>query len=164
VLQRDRRARVKSNECDWTVSAEFARAHLLKLRRAHVGKRAVAAVTGISDLVLMKIANGKQRRIRESTERRIMRVTEDARSGGSLLSAKETDLRIKGLLAAGYSMQELAMRLGYADKYIQFFGCRFVTAHNAMRIEKLYKILMRSDRVERMVSLAEHRAMKGMAA
>jgi hypothetical protein len=149
---------------DYYVSAEFAREHLLMLRQAHVGKRAVWDVTGISDVRLMKIANGTQKRIRQSTEEKIMRVTTDARSDGSLVNAKETTRRIDWMVAElGVTKSDLAERLGYRRKDgIQFYGAKFVTAYNALRVERLYNLLMREKpavdlqadpRVERMMAL-----------
>jgi len=162
AVQRDRRARVKRNECDWIVSADMAREHLIELRKAGVGKRAVMDCTGISDVVLMEIRNGKRQRIRQSTEEKIMRVTEDARSGGALVSGKPSTWLIDELIGHGYTMAQLATHLGYTDKRIQFYGHKYVTATNVMRIEKMHKVLMREKpesetRVDRMMRLAEHR-------
>lgn len=156
-IQRDRRARVKQNDCDWIVSAELARQHLLELRAKHVGKRAVRDCTGISDVVLAEIANGKRRRIRQSTEAKIMRVTEDGRAGGSLIRGKRTTQLLDELREAGYSVKFLAAKLGYACPEIQFYGQTYVTAKNAMRVEKLHTLLLGESRVERMVRLATHR-------
>jgi hypothetical protein len=159
VVQRDRRARMKRYEGDFTVSAELAREHILELRAQHVGKRAIMDCTGISDVVIMEIANGKRRRIRESTERRIMRVTVDGRAGGSLIPAKQTKRRIDELISAGYTRADLARKLGYKCAELQFRGSKSITAHNAMRIERLHKLLIPSEgysRVDRMVSLATH--------
>lgn len=157
AVQADRRARVKQNACDWTVSAELARQHLLNLRAKHVGKRAVSDCTGISDVVLMEIANGKRRRIRESTEEKIMRVTEEGRSGGSLVRGKNTTKLLDELIEAGFTRKALAARLGYEYPEIQFYGNKYVTATNAMRVEKLHTLLLSEGRVEHMMRLAEHR-------
>lgn len=157
-LQRDRRTRVKRNDCDWTVSAELAREHLLRLRAAHVGKRAVRDCTGISDVVLMEIANGTRRRIRQSTEAKIMRVSEDGRAGGSLVRGKHTTKLLDELRAAGYSVKFLAAKLGYACPEIQFYGQTYVTATNAMKVEKLHTALLNEGRIERMMRLASRRA------
>lgn len=168
--QRDQRARRKHSDMDYTVSAELAREHLLELRKAHVGKRAVCAVTGISDLRLMAIANGTQRRIRQSTEEKIMAVTTEARSDGSLISGKETTRRIDHMIAAlGISKSDIAEHLGYKrNDGIQFYGRPRVTAANALRVERLYHRLMGANtkpadhdsRVERMLALQESIALK----
>jgi hypothetical protein len=157
-VQRDRRARMKTQDGDFTVSAELARQHLIELRMAGVGKRAVSDCTGISDVVLMEIRNGKRQRIRQSTEEKIMRITEDARSGGALVDGGPSTRLIQELMARGYTMAQLATNLGYKDKRIQFFGCKYVTATNAMRVERMHKLLMRErpesvSRVERMMIL-----------
>jgi hypothetical protein len=140
----------------------MAREHLIELRKAGVGKRAVMDCTGISDVVLMEIRNGKRRRIQESTEAKIMRVTEDARSGGGLISGKPSTWLIDELIRHGYTMAQLATHMGYTDKRLQFYGNKFMTANNAMRVEKMHKVLMRErpeceTRVDRMMRLAEHR-------
>lgn len=156
TLQRDRRARIKRNDCDWIVSTEFAREHLLELRAKQVGKRAIRDCTGISDTILMEIANGKRRRIRQSTEAKIMRVNEDGRAGGSRISAQRTTQLIDELKEAGYSITFLASKLGYATPNLAFYRRKNVTARNAMRVEKLYRLLLHENRVERMVRLATH--------
>lgn len=146
--QRDRRTRRKLNQCDWVVSADFARQHLLDLRRLHVGKRAVRDCTGISDLVLAEIASGKRTRIRQSTEERIMRVTEAGRAARSRVEGKATTRLIDELVGAGYSKKGIARRLGYKDLRLFFYRQRFITAHNAMRVEKLHTSLMKESHID----------------
>jgi hypothetical protein len=154
VVQHDCRARLKQNDCDFTVSAELAREHLLRLRGAQVGKRAVSECTGIAAQVLMSIANGTRRRIRRSTEEKIMRTSAAGRAGGSSVCGKETTRLIDEMLDAGYSIKSLAARLGYKYPEIQFHGHAFITATNAMRVEKLHTILLGSRRIERMVQIS----------
>ncbi len=155
AVQRDRRARVKQNDCDWIVSAELAREHMLELRAKHVGKRAVRDCTGISLPVLVEIANGTRRRIRQSTEAKIMRVSEDGRAGGSLICAERTTQLLDALIVAGFSLEYLAKRMGYTSPKIHFYGAKQVTARNAMRVEKLHKLLVSEGRIERMMRLSE---------
>lgn len=154
---------------DFFVSADLCREHLLWLSARHVGKDAVAAVTGIDDHRLWKIRTGKLKRVRMSTERRIMAVTEEARCDYSRVPAQETTQRIDKLRRMGYTLAELGRMLGYAASRsgVQFYGQKRVTAKNAMRVEKLFNRLLREKkmhvvreidgeaaRVERMVELA----------
>ena len=154
-MQRDRRARVKRGEGDFLVSAELCREHLFWLSEQHVGKDAVAAVTGIDVVRLWQIRAGRTRRVRMSTEARIMAVTPDARCDGSWVSGRETSRRIDELLKRGYTLSELGRLLGYAGKHdgIQFYRKPRVTALNAMRVEKLHRRLM-GQSAEHMMTLA----------
>jgi hypothetical protein len=133
------------------VSASLAREHLLKLRRDGVGKRAVEAVTGIQNYTLMRIANGTQRRIRQSTECKILAVTDGALSDGAQISAQLTIAQIRGLLARGYTLKALETQMG--DR-IQFLDQKLVTARTALRVQRLCDSLTGADSVARMMKLS----------
>lgn len=68
------RRRVRKSTADFVVSPDLAIKHLNELTKSGVGLRAVARVTGISREHLQDIRNGR-RRIRQSTEQRILRLT-----------------------------------------------------------------------------------------
>lgn len=145
AYQKHRRALLKRNAGDVLVSAELARQHLRWLSRADVGKRAVGDVTGMAWQVIGRIAKGKQRRIRRSTEEKIMRVTVDCRADRSEIDATKTNRLIDELRASGYTLAELGRRLGYTreNPQPQFYRKKRITALNASRVERLYRMLMR---------------------
>jgi hypothetical protein len=157
TYQRERRQRLKCSRGDFFVSAELAREHLVDLQRAHVGIRAVAAVTGILFPRVREIRNGTVTRIRQSTEEKILRVTEDARSDSSYVDAAETNRLVDQLLALGHTQGELARRMGYKVSHsgLQFYHKARVTARTAMRLEKLYRQILREreQRVDKMLEL-----------
>ena len=156
--QRWRRERIRDNTADFSVSAEFAREHLEMLSQAGCGKRAVAACTGIDYWVIAEIRRGEKRRIRRSTEEKIMRVTLEGRADGSVVDAADTKRRLDELRALGFTLAELGRRLGYGGPtpQPQFYYGRRITALNASRVERLHKVLLRNvpERVSRMLDLA----------
>lgn len=127
---------------DWNgiVPAEKARAHMLRLARRGVGRRAIGAATDIADTVLSDIRSGRKRRIRARTERLILGVTTAVASDRAIISAGRTHQLIALLLDEEYTETFLAKRLGYANRYLQF-GDR-ITVRNAARVERLYRELM----------------------
>ncbi|MEW5833609.1 MAG: hypothetical protein AB1832_00975 [Pseudomonadota bacterium] len=127
---------------DWNgiVSAEAARAHMVKLSRKGVGRRAIAAATDIADTLLSAIRTGRKTRIRARTERLILGVTPAVASDHAIQSAARVHRLIERLLEEEYSEEYLAKRLGYATGRLQF-GDR-ITVKNAARVERLYRELM----------------------
>lgn len=127
---------------DWNgiVSAAEARAHMLKLRREGVGRRAVQACTDISDTVLQEIASGKKAQIRARTARLIMRVTKKQAADHALISARRSHRLIGLLLEEMYTEEFIAGRLGYKTGRLQF-NAEKITVVNAARIERLYREL-----------------------
>lgn len=127
---------------DWNgiVPAAAARAHILRLRRCNVGRRAIAAATDIGETIVHEIATGKRRRIRARTERRILAVSSVARFDRSLVSAGRTWQLVRELLHEEYTEAFLAQRLGFATARLQF-GRERVTARTAYRVERLHREL-----------------------
>lgn len=127
---------------DWNglVPADRARAHMRKLSRQGVGRRAIAAASDVGDTVLSAIRNGKKRQIRARTERAILAVTKASASDHALVSAGRTWQLISELLAEGYTEERLAMELGYKNRYLQF-GKERVTVRNAYDVEQLHRRL-----------------------
>lgn len=127
---------------DWNgiVSAKRARAHLVKLSKRGVGRRAVAAASDIGETALSEIRRGIKTRIRARTERLILAVTPAMASDRSLVPAYATQLLIRDLLAEGYSEQRLARELGLKTGRLQYRGPR-VTVRTAYRIERLHRQL-----------------------
>lgn len=131
-------------EGDWNglVDAGPARAHLLSLSRAGVGRRAVAAASDVAITVIQKVRSGEKTLIRARTERRLLAVTADMASDRALVKPGRTYQRIKHLVEQeGFSKAEIARRLGYATPALQFNRHR-MTARNVARVERLYRSVM----------------------
>jgi hypothetical protein len=141
--QRPRRAAHKLNEPDHTVSAELAQEHLASLFKKGIGPKAVEAESGVMKRVVTLIRTGRYRRIRESTERKILDVTEAARDSGTTVGGADTDWAIEDLLRQGFTMAELAAKLGYQEPEIHFYKRKRISLVNARRVERLYRMLER---------------------
>jgi len=137
ALGRYRARRLKD---DWNdlVPAEAARAHILKLSKAGVGRRAIAAASDVSSSALAQIRAGRSHRIRARTARRILAVDVGCRADASLVSAKGTWRLIGLLIEEGFTKAELARRIGLASPALQFRKGR-VLARTALRVKKLYR-------------------------
>lgn len=124
---------------DWNgiVPAAEARAHMLKLRRQGVGRRAVQACTDVADTVLQEIVSGKKTHIRARTARLILQVTKAQASDHALVSARRSKQLLEELLTEEYPESYLATRLGYKTGKLQF-TTKTITVVNAARIERLY--------------------------
>jgi hypothetical protein len=134
------RYRAQRVDGDWNglVLADKARAHLLRLSRAGIGRKSVAAASDVAHSVLLEIRTGRHRRISARTERRILAVDAGARADSSIISAKQTWRLIHLLLGEGFSKAELARRMGFARPAIQFRKDH-VLARTALRVAKLYR-------------------------
>ena len=128
---------------DWNgiVPAAAARAHILKLSRLGIGRRAIRSASDVADTVLQQIRNGKRTQIRARTERKILAVTKSCASDHALVPATRTWRQIGALLEEGFTKRELARRLGYASPALQFRR-DFITVRNAARVDALYRRLM----------------------
>lgn len=127
---------------DWNglVDAKAAQQHIVKLGNAGVGRRMVAAASGVSDSSIMAIKNGTKPQIRARTSRKILAVNESCRGDATLISAKRLWRRINKLLYEGYTKTALAKMLGYS-RALQF-DRKLVTVSNDARVEALYQRLM----------------------
>lgn len=124
---------------DGLVPADRARKYLRRLSRRGVGRRAVAAACDVTESVLHKIATGRKKQIRASTERKILGVDKGAASDHALIDAKSTWTKVEHLIEhEGFTKAEIARRLGYASPRLQLQRER-VTARNALRIDRLYR-------------------------
>lgn len=129
---------------DWNglVPAEKARGHVLALSKKGIGRRAIAAASDLSEKVLSRISSGLQLQIRKRTETKILAITKEAVSDGSLVSARRTWHQIRALLTEGFTKTELARRLGHKSPSLKF-GKKRVRARTAARVDKLYRSIMR---------------------
>lgn len=138
--ERERIAARRAGDWNGIVPADRARAHLMKLSKAGVGRRAVAAASDVADTVLQDIRTGRKKRIRARTERLILAVGKAQASDHSLTSARRTHKLIAELLEEGYTEAFIADRLGYRARYLQL-GAETVTVRNAARVERLHREL-----------------------
>lgn len=138
--ERERIAARRAGDWNGIVPADRARAHLMKLSKAGVGRRAVAAASDVADTVLQDIRTGRKKRIRARTERLILAVGKAQASDHSLMSARRTHKLIAELLEEGYTEAFIAGRLGYRARYLQL-GAQTVTVRNAARVERLHREL-----------------------
>jgi len=137
-----RAAARKAGDWNGLVSAKRARAHILKLSRAGVGRRSLAEAADVGETVIVEVRSGKKRQIRKRTETRILAVTAEAVAGGALVPASRTWLLINRLIKyEGFTRAEIARRLGYRRPALQL-GREFVTAKTAVAVERLYRRLM----------------------
>jgi hypothetical protein len=111
------------------------------LKHAHVGLRLISEICGVSDSSIAEIRSGVTVRIRARTERAILQVDRQARSNGSLVPAKPTWKLIGELLDEGFTVEELARRLGYESGKLQF-NRNLVTAKTELKVERLWKKTM----------------------
>lgn len=128
---------------DPLVSAARARRHLAGLSAAGVGRRTIAEAGGLVQSSLAAIAAGLKRKIRRSTEARILGVrARDVAGtrGGHLVDAAATWRRIARLLDDGFTRGEIAVRLGAKTRALQLRRDR-VTARNAARVANLYRTI-----------------------
>ncbi len=138
--ERERLAARQAGDWNGIVPADRARTHLLKLSKAGVGRRAVAAASDVALSVLYDIRMGTKKRIRARTERLILAVSVAQASDRALTSAKRTHKLIAELLEEGYTQGFIAQRLGYRHRGLQFRAAR-VTVRNAARVARLHREL-----------------------
>lgn len=122
------------------VPAKRAKAHLIKLSKIGIGRRAVSIAAKIGKTTICQIKRGTKTHIRKNTERRILSVTISDARPHTVVSATRTWKMIERLLRDGFSKRALAQRLGY--KYsLQLFKHR-VLAKNAVKVFRFYKLIM----------------------
>jgi hypothetical protein len=129
----------KAGDWNGVVDAAPARAHILKLSRAGVGRKMVAAASGVAHSAVYAIRSGSKLRIRARTARRILAVDVTCRGDKALICAKQLWQRINWLLEEGYTKTFLAKQLGYAAA-LQF-DKHTVTVRNDADVAALYRRL-----------------------
>ena len=141
--QTERERLKKEGKGNPLVSAASARRHILSLSGLGVGRRAIADACDLRADTIHRIRTRAKKHIRKSTERAILSVTKDAVADRALIPASPTWWRIRVLLHEGFSRRELARRLGSKAKVpaLQLRTTR-ITARNANKVEKLYRIVM----------------------
>lgn len=111
AYERERIEARKRGEHNGLVSADRARAHLLKLSKRGVGRKTAADAAKVAPSIVSKIVDGQRTQIRAQTERRILAVTEATAADGSRRSARATWRMLDELIAAGYSKARLGSEI-----------------------------------------------------
>jgi lambda repressor-like predicted transcriptional regulator len=101
----------------------------------------VSAAADVGTTTLEKIKAGTKKRIRRSTEQRILEVDVAAASDSAHTDAAVTWKLLNELLARGWSKAELARRLGYKVPALQISKER-VLVKNAYKVKRLHAELI----------------------
>lgn len=135
------RARAR-RDGDWNgiVDAAPARSHLLKLRRAGVGRRSVAYVSDVGDTIIQEIVSGRRKRIRGRTERRILAVSTHCMADGALVDARKPWRQIRQLLHEGFTKVRIAEAIGQ-QRALQLSKNK-ITLKHAVAIDRLWRKYM----------------------
>jgi hypothetical protein len=133
---------------DPLVSADAARAHLLDLAKADVGRRAVSAASDVSETVLQDVRSGRKTQIRRSTEKRILAVDASARSDHSRVPAGPTNAALKKLRKLGMTKTAISERLLGRRHPTQLGGTKLVLASTAHAVERLLREQLESVETE----------------
>ncbi|MDR2220989.1 MAG: hypothetical protein LBE24_10510 [Methylobacillus sp.] len=149
AYERERSIARKQGDWNGLVPASRARQHILALSRDGVGRKAVCAASDVAESIVVAIRSGQKTQIRAQTERKILAVTRDARSGHALVPAIRTWRLIDKMLRWGYSKSELAKRLGYANRALQFQKTN-VTVRNAFDVQQLYNAIVNEREAEKL--------------
>lgn len=130
---------------DWNgvVDCAAAIAHMKKLRKQGLGRRAIAESSGVPDSVLHELLQGRRRGIRARTERKIMAVTTDCRADHATIDARATWRLIDELLAEGYTRTRLANELGQKSGKPLQLGRSRVLVRTAAKVRAVHRRLTR---------------------
>lgn len=122
------------------MSADKAAGHLRALRAKGVGIRQAAKLSGLSPALVKRVRNGSLETIKADTEARILRVAPILAHGTKVL-AWPTRRLLLFLRREDFSNAELARRLGYRSRQLQFDRheeCR-ITVKNVLKVRQLWK-------------------------
>jgi hypothetical protein len=140
-----RRAARLRGEWEGLVDAAPVRAHLQRLSRHGVGYKSVAVACDVSRTVLAAVKNGRRRKVRAGTARKVLAVDAGAAAAKALIDGRPTWRLINELLSEGFTKQELARRLGSRAKAqppkLQIRRDR-ITAATAARVRRFYDVVM----------------------
>lgn len=139
VLYEKLRASRKARGWNPYVDTTEAREHLLWLRSQGVGRRAVAAASGVALSSVQGIASGKIQKARPETVAKLLAVHTATAKGGARIDGTRAFAQVDELTRLGYSERNLARRLGYAGTGLQLKRASgVITRAKAERIEALY--------------------------
>jgi hypothetical protein len=138
----DRRRRRAEGDWSGIVPASRARTHMRQLSRIGVGRNSVAAAADVSRTILAHIRSGRRRKIRASTERKILAVDAQARADGALVPAGPTWRLLDNLIESGYTKTQIAAWLGSRTKFPALhFPRTWIEARTASNVERLVRLL-----------------------
>lgn len=150
VTYEKRRQRARARGEVAYVDATEAREHLLFLRANGIGRRGVAAASGLSPSQVSKIARGAVAKIRPATADRILAVHLGRTPAGSYVDATRTLAQIDDLVTTvGMTRTAIAQALGYRTHALQIGKDGRVTKANADRVDALWRDRMRPILVAR---------------
>lgn len=126
---------------DPLVDASTAQEYLQYLSEEGIGTRAVHESSDIARHILVEISTGQRRRIRRSTEQKILEVTAEAVADGALVDPEIAQMQIVELLREGFSAADLARRIGISKKLYPMKS-RKMRASTATKINRFYRQIM----------------------
>ena len=133
---RDLYARRKAHTLNHAVSTELVLAHMDYLRSHGVGLRSISDCTGITRDHLQDIKNGRVKRVLQTTEERIMRVSPDVKPGGARIDARRAHRIVARLLKDGWTKAEIAIEIGMGSPALKWWGKKRITLNTLLRLEK----------------------------
>lgn len=99
------------------VDAAPVKAHLQQLRAAGVGRRTIAARSGVSLTVISRLIgidrHRPARRIHPDTARKLLAVTTSDQADGTFIDATGARRRLQALVTLGWTQTEIAARIGW---------------------------------------------------
>src|SRR6185312_8637556 len=95
---------------------------------------------------IQRIRQGKLKRIFESTERRIMQVSKDAKSPSAYVSSRRAQGQVAELLKRGYLKKDIAREMGYATEALQWARSPRITVRTQVRMDAVYAHLTGRNR------------------
>lgn len=139
------RKRIKAGTADFVVSGSIVRQHLRELSLNGMGLRAVAECTGISREHLQDIKHG--RRLRQSTEVRIMRIHADQlKSAGAWMDAASAHSDVQNMLAAGWTKARIAHEMGIKSPSLKWWGKKKIRVSTRVRLTAVYQRFKQEQR------------------
>lgn len=117
------------------IPAAAVRDHLRWLQERGVGRRQVAALSGVPESVVAGVRSGGRRRVSIATADRLLSVTADQPAAGALVDAAEARRLVELLVDAGRTRSWIAQELGATGRALRL-GERTTTAR-ARAIEDL---------------------------
>lgn len=133
--EKERARARKSGGWNGLVDADPVRLHLIALSRKGIGSKTVHEYSDVARSVIVDIINGKKSRVRKSTADRLLAVDKDCYKAGTLVSAKGVWKDIGWLIDEGFTIPQIAKRLGYKSPTIQF-GKKKVTGRTKVKVQR----------------------------
>jgi hypothetical protein len=120
-----------------------ARAHLLALRDAGVGYKAVAAACDVAASALGRIL-AEDGAIRATTERRILAVDASAIADGAIVDAATMNAQIAEMRRRGFTLRHIAELLGRSS-LLQLGTRTHAIARTVARVDRLFRKIERGE-------------------